>query len=69
MLEAAGAHNLLNSVSTAERVFARLPRDHQRSFAKLEMERGYDMDMVPFQLFIDFTKSTVYYALVLEDYH
>ena len=48
VLEAAGAHNLLNSASTAKRVFARLPRDLQRSFAELVVQRGYDMDILCF---------------------
>ena len=42
VLEAAGAHNLLYSAFAAERVFARLPRDLQRSFAKLVMPSLFD---------------------------
>ena len=56
VLEAAGAQSILNSASTAERIFTRLPQELQRSFAKLAIERGYDVDIVPFSLFIEFVQ-------------
>ena len=54
VLEAAGAHNLLNAASTAERIFMRLPNALKEGFVKLALDRGFDMDVVPFDLFIEF---------------
>ena len=54
VLEAAGAHNLLNAASTAERIFMRLPDALKERFVKLALDRGFDMDVVPFDLFIEF---------------
>ena len=54
VLEAAGAGNLLNAASTAERIFMRLPHNLQKGFAKLALDRGFDMDVVPFELFIEY---------------
>ena len=54
VLEAAGAGRLLNAASTAERIFMRLPHNLQMGFARLALERGFDMDVVPFELFIEY---------------
>ena len=54
VLEAAGAHNLLNAASTAETIFMRLPNALKEGFVKLALNRGFDMDVVPFDLFIEF---------------
>ena len=54
VLEAAGAHNLLNAASTAERIFMRLPNALNEGFVQLALDRGFDMDVVPFDLFIEF---------------
>ena len=52
VLEAAGANRLLNAASTTERIFMRLPHNLQMRFARLALEREFDMDVVPFELFI-----------------
>lgn len=57
VLEAVGAHNLLNAASTAEQIFMRLPLGLQKGFAKLAADRGFDMDYVPFDLFLEFVDS------------
>ena len=54
VLEAAGAGCLLNAASTAERIFMRLPHNLQMGFARLALERGFDLDVVPFELFIKY---------------
>ena len=54
VLEAAWADNLLNAASTAERIFIRLPHNLQKGFAKLALDRGFDMDVVPFEFFIEY---------------
>ena len=54
LLEAARAHNLLNAVSIAERIFMRLPNALKEGFVKLVIDREFDMDVVPFDLFIEF---------------
>ena len=54
VLEAAGAGNFLNAASTAERIFMRLPHNLQKGFAKLALDRGFDMDVVPFEFFIEY---------------
>ena len=54
VLEAAGPHNLLNAASTAERIFMRLPNALKEGFVKLALDRGFDMDVVQFDLFIEF---------------
>ena len=51
VLEAAGVQSILNSVSTAERVFMRLPRGLREKFAKLALGRGFEIDVVPFLLY------------------
>ena len=53
VLEASGAESVLNAVSTAERVFMRLPLNLREGFAKLALERGFEIDVVPFDLFIE----------------
>ena len=53
VLEALGAHNLLSAASTAEKIFLRLPHALQEGFVKLAAERGFDLDAVPFDLFIE----------------
>ena len=54
VLEAVGAGNLLNAASTAERIFMRLPHNLQKGFAKLALDRGFDMNVVLFELFIEY---------------
>ena len=54
ILETANAGHQLNATSTAEGIFTRFPRHYQEQFAKLAMTKGYDMDIVPFNLFIEF---------------
>ena len=54
VLEAAGAHNLLNAASTAERIFMRLPNALMEGFVKLALDRGFDMAVVSFDLLIEF---------------
>ena len=54
VLEAAGAGCLLNAASTTERIFMRLAHNLQMGFARLALERGFDMDVVPFELFIEY---------------
>ena len=54
VLEAAGAGNLLNAASIAERIFMRLSHNLQKGFAKLALDPGFDMDVVPFELFIEY---------------
>ena len=52
VLEAADAQSILNSVSTAERVFMRLPRSLREKFAKLALDSEFEIDVVPFDFFI-----------------
>ena len=59
VLEAAGAQSILNSVSTAERVFMRLPRSLREKFAKLALDRGFEIDVVPFDFFIEFVEHSL----------
>ena len=54
VLESANATHLLNAVSTAEGIFARFPKPYQEKFADLALRRGFSMDVVPFDLFIEF---------------
>ena len=54
ILETANAGHQLNATSTAKGIFTRFPRYYQEQFAKLAMTKGYDMDIVPFNLFIEF---------------
>ena len=56
VLEAVGAHNLLNAASTAEKIFLRLPHALQEGFVKLAAERGFDLEVVPFDLFIEYVE-------------
>ena len=53
-LESANASHLLNAASTAESIFAKFPKPFQQKFADLALRRGYSMDVVPFNLFIEF---------------
>ena len=50
VLEASGAESVLNAVSTAERVFMRLPLNLQEGFAQLAVGCGFEIDVVPFDL-------------------
>ena len=59
VLEAAGAQSILNSVSTAEKVFMRLPRSLREKFAKLALDRGFEIDVVPFDFFIEFVEHSL----------
>ena len=54
VVEAFGAAQLLNSAATIEGLFARLPRSLQERFADLALRRGYGMEIVPFDVFIEF---------------
>ena len=54
VVESAKATHLLDSVATAEGIFSRFPQHFQRQFAELALRRGYDMEVVPFDLFIEF---------------
>ena len=56
VLEAVGARNLLNASSIAEKIFLRLPHALQEGFVKLAAERGFDLDVVPFDLFIEYVE-------------
>ena len=51
-LKAVEACNLLNAASTAERIFLRLPNAFQEVFVKLAAKSGFDLDALPFDLFI-----------------
>ena len=53
-VESANATHLLNSVATAEGVFCRLPKSLQERFAERALRLGYDMEIVPFDIFIEF---------------
>ena len=54
VVEASGAAQLLNSAATIEGLFARLPRSLQERFADLALRKGYGMEIVPFDVFIEF---------------
>ena len=54
VLEADGAHNLLNASSTAERIFMRLSNALKEGFVELAFDCGFDIDVVLFNLFIEF---------------
>ena len=54
VLLSANAARQLDATSTADGIFSRFPRHYQEQFAKLAMKRGYNMDVVPFDLFIEF---------------
>ena len=54
VVEASGAAQLLNSAATIEGLFARLLRSLQERFADLALRRGYGMEIVPFDVFIEF---------------
>ena len=58
VVEAANSAHMLNSAATSESLFARLPKHLQRQFAKLALRKGYDMEVVPFDLFIEFIDQT-----------
>ena len=53
VVESANATHL-NSVATAEGVFSRLPKSLQERFAERVLRLGYDMEIVPFDIFIEF---------------
>ena len=59
VLEGAGAQSILNSVSTDERVFMRLSRSLREKFAKLALDRGFKIDVVPFDFFIEFVEHSL----------
>ena len=54
VVKASGAAQLVNSVATIEGLFARLPRSLQERFKDLALRKGYGMEIVPFDLFIEF---------------
>ena len=57
VVESSDAGHLLEATSTAEGIFSRFPRNQQEEFAKLSLRRGYDMEVVPFDLFIEFIEQ------------
>ena len=57
VVESSDAGHLLDATSTAEGIFSRFPRNQQEEFAKLALRRGYDMEVVPFDLFIEFIEQ------------
>ena len=54
VLEASGTAQLQNSAATIEGLFARLPRSLQERFADLALRKRYGMEIVPFDVFIEF---------------
>ena len=58
VVEAANSTHMLNSAATSESLFTRLPKHLQRQFAELALRKGYDMEVVPFDLFIEFIDQT-----------
>ena len=52
MLETSGAESALNVVSTAERNM-HLPLNLREGLTKLALDRGFEIDVVPFDLFIE----------------
>ena len=54
LFEAAVAGCLLDAASTAERIFMRLHHNLQMGFARLALERGFEPDVVPLKLFIEY---------------
>ena len=59
VLEAAGAQSILNFVSTAERVFVCFPRRLPEKFSKLALDRAFEIDVVPFDFFIEFVEHSL----------
>ena len=58
VVESAGALQLLNSASTIDGIFNRLPRQFQERFTELAFKKGYDMEIVPFDLFLEFIERS-----------
>ena len=58
VLESAGALLQPNVAATSEGVFGRLPRHNQERFVELALRRGYSIDMVPFDLVIEYIDHT-----------
>ena len=54
VVETANSTFMLDSVSTSEGIFTRLPKRLQRQFAEMALRKGYDMEIVPFDLYIEF---------------
>ena len=57
-LESAGALQQLNAAATLEGAFGGLPKRNQECFAELALRRRYSMDMVPFDLVIEYIDQT-----------
>ena len=58
VVESAGALQLLNSASTIDGIFNRLPRQFQERFTELAFKKGCDMEIVPFDLFLEFIERS-----------
>ena len=54
VVESANATHLLNAMATSEEIFSRFPRNLQEKLAELALRKGYDMNVVHFDLFIEF---------------
>ena len=58
VVEFAGALQLLDSASAIDGIFNRLPRQFQERFTKLAFKKSYDMEVVPFDLFLEFIERS-----------
>ena len=58
VVEAGNAAELLNTPAIAEGIFSRFPRNYQERFVELALRKGYDMEIVPFDLFIEFVNHS-----------
>ena len=58
VVESAGALQLLNSASTIDGIFNRLPRQFQERLTELAFKKGYEMEIVPFDLFLEFIERS-----------
>ena len=56
--EAAGAWQLLNSASTIDGIFNWLPNQFQEWFTELAFKKGYGIEIVPFDLFLEFIERS-----------
>ena len=58
VVELANATHLLNSAATAEGISSRFRQHFQKQFAELALRQGYDMEVVPFDLFVEFVDQS-----------
>ena len=58
VVESAGDLQLLNCASTIDGIFNRLTRQFQKRFTELAFKKGYDMEIVPFDLFLEFIERS-----------